>query len=122
MELKPEILRRIVFQGLTLTTPKFECTIILKPLVQEWISRNFFGRKESKRQGKTSIHAYTNCKQTKQLTDIAKGLGTGTCIYIALGRPKTSKVKKRTARTSTSKEPQQRYRLGTVSIKILGGA
>ena len=27
----------------------------------------------------------------------------------------------RTARTSDSKEPQQKYRLGTVSIKILGG-
>ena len=26
----------------------------------------------------------------------------------------------RTARTSNSKEPQQMYRLGTVSIKILG--
>ena len=26
-----------------------------------------------------------------------------------------------TARTSNSKEPQQKYRLGTVSIKILGG-
>ena len=27
----------------------------------------------------------------------------------------------RTARTSNSKEPQQKYRLGTVSIKILNG-
>ena len=27
----------------------------------------------------------------------------------------------RTARTSNSKEPQQKYRLGTVSLKILGG-
>ena len=31
------------------------------------------------------------------------------------------KILIRTARTSNSKEPQQKYRLGTVSIKILDG-
>ena len=32
-----------------------------------------------------------------------------------------TKAQTQTSRTSNSKEPQQKHRLGTVSIKILGG-